>query len=142
MLANVISEAIEELKESLGSRVLENALAKIVVPKRITREHISKYVRKAFRTGAWKFLAKEARALLLVSSRTVNTVKSYVLYSILKEIFIKIELTSLRGKALYYGLLLLSKRLGSVAKALKQGYLALLFTGISYLNNPPMFRPF
>ena len=80
------------------------------------------------------------RDSLLVASKVIKTVKSPILYEILRELLIRIELSTLKGKALYYGLIILARKLGSITKALKEGSLALLYTGISYINNPPMFK--
>ncbi len=140
LLATALAKGREALKESLSENILKTAFSELALPETITGEVIGKYVRKAMRTGVWRTLPREAKALLLVASKVIKTVKSHVLYEILRELLIRIELSTLKGKALYYGLIILARKLGSITKALKEGYLALLYTGISYLNNPPMFK--
>jgi len=142
LLAKVFADASEAFGGEASSESLKEALARMLIPNTITNAVIEKYFRKAARTGAWRALPREAKALLLASRKTVRRVRSATLARILREIFVRIELTTLKGRALYYGLLILSRRLGSIVKALKEGYLALLYAGISYLNNPPMFRIF
>lgn len=93
--------------------------------------------RKALRLGLWGFLEPEKRALILVLRRWVGRVKSPVLIKILEEIYVEIELNTFRGRALFYGVLVaLRSGLLEVLESLK----FLLYLGISYLSNPPLFR--
>ena len=118
----------------------KRVLAKIVLPTRITRQVILLYIRKAFRTGVWRTLSPEARALLLLSSRIISVVKSRTLDSILRHIFVEIELHTFRGKALFTGIILAFRNLASKVSEILRDITAILFLGISYLNNPLMYR--
>jgi len=123
-----VSEDIVVLAKSTVSRFL--------VPSKITKETIKHYVKKALRNSVWYKLRQESRALLL-ASRFLLVVKSPVLKSILREVFLEIELYTLRGKAVFYGVLV----------ALRQGLLEalgnlkrLITLGVGYLNLPVMWR--
>ncbi len=114
-------------------------LAKLVLPKKITREVVLLYIRKAFRTGAWRTLSPEARALLL-ASRILTQVRSPILDSLLRRIFVEIELSTFRGKALFTGIILAFKNFASRVREILRDVTKILFLGVSYLNNPPMYR--
>ncbi len=125
-------------------RFIDNAsmlLARALVSQPLTPHIVSTYLRKAFRSGAWKTLSPEERALLIFISRYWRReIRSKTLVEILKRIAMKIELSTLRGRALLYGLAEYVRRgLGTIADALRN-IGTLLWLGISYLNNPPMYR--
>lgn len=130
------------LDEDVGDSV-RRVLSRMVLPRVITGEVVSRYVRKALRLGVWGRLAPETRALLLVCRRLARPVKSRVLAEILSETFLRIELAGLRGKALFYGVVEFVRRgLGSIEDALRSVG-RVLCLGISYLNNPPpILRPY
>jgi len=84
----------------------------------------------------WYKLKQESRALL-IASKSLLVVKSPVLKNILRGIFLEIELCTLRGKAVFYGVLV----------ALRQGLIEalgnfkrLITLGVSYLNLPELWR--
>jgi len=115
-----------------------SVVSKFLVPGEITREVITHYTRKALRSGVWWRLKRELRALLL-AVRFLAVVKSPLLKSILREVFTEIELSTLRGKAVFYGVLValrqgLLEALGNIKK--------LTTLGVGYLNLPVMWRIF
>jgi len=128
--------------EGPGQHVVLKAkelLTKILLPKKVTGNIVDRYVKKALRTGAWRSLKQENRAILIVA-RKWGVIKSPILKSILYRIFLEIELHTIRGKALFYGIILTIKgtiyRLHELLKDLSK----LLALGLFYLNNPPMYR--
>ncbi|MEM4888966.1 MAG: hypothetical protein QXJ64_05970 [Thermosphaera sp.] len=81
-------------------------MTKIIIPSfNSAGGTVQSYIRKAIRTGAWRSLKPESRALLLALRSWKKSVKSPVLQSILSRIFIEIELHTTRGKAIFYGIL-------------------------------------
>jgi len=107
-----------------------------LLPGEINRDVVEHYVRKALRSNAWTRLKRESRALLL-ATRSLKAIKSRVLRGILEEIFLEIELSTLRGRAVFYGVLL----------ALRQGLIHILgdikriiTLGVGYLNLPLPWR--
>lgn len=135
-LANLI---IEHEGEEPSTHIL-NLLKKIVLPKQITRSIVVKYIRKAICNRSWYKLKLEEKVLLKLTSQVIVKVKSPVLKKILEDIFIKIELASIKGQALYYGLLIALKNRLFEIKNLLSNVKKILFIGISYLNNPPWYR--
>lgn len=117
-------------------------LGRITIPTKINKDVIKKYIKKAQRTKAWKTLKPENRALLIALLRWGGEVKSILLKKILEEIFIEIELHTLRGKAILYGFLLSMKKKLFPLKELLQNISRAIVIGISYLNNPPTCRPY
>ncbi|MEM4490589.1 MAG: hypothetical protein QXK41_05455, partial [Desulfurococcaceae archaeon] len=81
---------------------------------------------------------------ILALRKWKNKINSPTLKTILEEIYVEIELNTLKGKALLYGVMI----------ALRDGILQYLNTtqetinslkkliciGISYLSNPPLYR--
>ena len=141
-MTTLMAKMAELAEEGIGQPVASRArelLAKMILPKRVTGEIIGKYVRKAIRVGAWRYLKQESRALLIIARRW-RLIKSPTLKSILYKIFLEIELYTLRGKALFYGIILAMKNtIYKLQEALKD-YSKLLTIGIFYLNNPLMYR--
>ena len=117
-------------------------LTHILIPEHIDSKLISYYyLRKALRVGAWRSLSREARALLIVASRvSLKTVKSRVLKEVLKSVFLEIELHTLKGKALLYGILTQLRRGVSKLVDILKDVTKLLCLGISYLNNPLAYK--
>lgn len=140
----LLAEAVagEVASTALDSEVRE-ALREVVPPRVIRGEVIGRYLRKALRNGVWRLLTRSERALLWLSSRIVTVVKSPLLADALKRLFVEIELGCVRGRALYYGLIVAvrSGMFGSVREALRD-LQAVLCLGISYINNPPVFRSY
>jgi len=118
---------------------VKGILSRILLPKRYTCEILKKYIRKALINKSWYTLSRTERLLLWLTSKIVSIVKSPTLKRVIDEIVLKIELASLKGKALYYGVLLLIKRLRRVEEIL-ENIVEVLYTGISYINNPPLYR--
>ncbi|WP_440059988.1 hypothetical protein ACSU1N_02205 [Thermogladius sp. 4427co] len=112
-------------------------IARVLLPRHVDRFVVEKYVRKAIRTAAWRSLRVESRALLLALRRFQGVVKSMVLKSILYDIFVEIELSTLRGRALFYGFIqAIRNGLEQVLGDLKR----VLTLGIFYLNTPTHYR--
>ena len=134
---------ITELAQSNQAQPLSSKakriLAKIILPKKINGETISKYIKKAYRTGAWRNLEREARALLILLRRW-GTIKSHTLKNVLHRILLEIELHTLKGQALYYGIILAMKNPIYKLHELLRNTTKLLIMGIFYLNNPPVYR--
>ena len=132
----------EESSESSG-RAARSVLKDLLLPRYFTREYVSRLLKRAIRNGSWRFLSPFQRSLLLVCSRICRRVRSEALYNALSEIAIDIELHSTRGRALYYGVLVLLKKASPIKRILEVAYRNiehLLYQGLSYLNNPPVFR--
>ena len=123
---------------NVGPEALE-VFNRITLPERITGELISRYVRRAIRLGTWRRLKPESRALLLVARR-FTVLRSPAVTSVVRGVLLEIEVRTLRGRALLYGILIALRdpflRLAGVLKDVAK----LLVLGISYLNNPPVFR--
>jgi len=139
-IVTIIVNAWRELVErgvSEDSVVLARSIvSKFLISRVVDRGVIEYYVRKALRSGVWFKLKQESRALIL-ASRFLSVIKSPVLNGILRELFLEIELCTLRGKAVFYGVLV----------ALRQGLLEalgdlkrLVTLGVGYLNLPVMWR--
>ena len=133
--------------EGPGHQALEAAkqlVADLLVPRRVSGPTVDKYFRKAIRTGAHRNLPKEAMALLYILRRWQRRIISTQLLTVLRNIFLQIELHTTRGQALLYGTLLAMKNplhqitglLENAAKHIAQ----LIYLGLSYLNNPPIYR--
>ena len=125
--------------------VAKEFVARVLLPERITRGVIESFYRKALRYRIWHRLDTFERALIYALRTFPKPIKSPVLTSIVRRILLEIELQTTQGKALFYGALLALKRLqigvlDLVKKAAKEFYHVLLYLGISYLNDPPMYR--
>ncbi|RLE88761.1 MAG: hypothetical protein DRN04_16930 [Thermoprotei archaeon] len=127
-----------EEKSKLDKEIKET-LTKIILPKKITQAHLRKYIRKALANRSWHLLTKLERSLLWLTSKIVPTVKSPTLRKTIQQILLKIELATTRGKALYYGILILIKKLKRIEETV-QNLTYTLYLGLSYLNNPPTYR--
>lgn len=137
IIATAFNVLIEKgLEKSVESKARE-FLKKILLPNVITREVVEKYFRKALRLGVWKTLKPESRALILVLRKFPHPIKSPSLKSILHNLFLEIELFTFRGKALFYGFVIAIK---NCLQRILENVSSLLALGISYLNNPPMYR--
>ncbi len=126
--------------------VAKHVASEVLIPKTITSHLLRKYVRKAIQNRVWHKLPQVSRALLYLASKIVYKVKSPLLLKILREIILTIELETVRGKAVYYGTLMLirqePKLVGKIVAKAKTMFNKILFLGISYLNNPPIYRIF
>ena len=112
-------------------------LSDVFLPEIIDCSVIKYYVRKAVRLGVWRLLKPESKALMKASTQWRGIIKSRVLKEILKEIFLQIELNTVRGKALLYGIIItLKNNLRELLTSTKK----LICLGISYLSNPPLYR--
>jgi len=114
-------------------------LAELLLPKKLTGQVISRYVRKAYRHGAWRALSPEGRALLLVA-RLWGEIRSPLLKKIIYNLLVEIELHTTRGKAVFHGLLLQLRRLAMGVRIIALDIKALLIEGLSYLNKPLLYR--
>ncbi|MEM2208534.1 MAG: hypothetical protein QXG17_07585 [Sulfolobales archaeon] len=101
---------------------------------------VKTYIRKAVRTGAWRSLKPESRALLLALRSWKRSVKSPVLRSILTRIFVEIELHTTRGKAIFYGILEAMREAREVLSDLSRNLSKIIAMGIQYMNLPLLYR--
>ncbi len=136
---SIITGLLAERERGISGEILEEAFRRLreaVDPGVIDRAVVERYIRKAVRTGAWRSLSCESRSLLL-ASRFLSKVRSPVLKNIILDIMASIELYTIRGRAIFYGVLL----------ALKQGLVnalsnlrRIITLGIGYLNLPDLWR--
>jgi len=101
---------------------------------------VKTYIRKAVRTGAWRSLKPESRALLLALRSWKRSVKSLVLRSILTRIFVEIELHTTRGKAIFYGILEAMRGAREILSDLSRNLSKIIAMGIQYMNLPLLYR--
>ena len=128
--------------EGARSQILENAkelASTLLLPQRITGTLIARYIRKAIQTRAWHHLPRVSRALLYLARR-LTVAKSPVLVEILRRILMEIELYTIRGQAILYGIIIAMKKAPSLLKNLTENRGIILYLGISYINNPPYLR--
>ena len=132
------SELMSINREDLDKKI-KSKLTMILLPSEITGNYMRKYIRKALANRSWHLLTKLERSLLWLTSKIVPTVKSPVLKKIIQQILLKIELATTKGKALYYGILILIKKLKRIEEIV-QNLVETLYIGLSYINNPPTYR--
>jgi len=138
----LVARLAEVGMEIIGGSIVDGAkdlLAKLLLPREISGKIVDRYIRKALRTNSWRVLRLENRALLLALRRW-RSIKSPTLKSILYRVFLEIELHTLRGKALFYGIIIAMKNYIHRLEEILRDMAKLLAIGISYLNNPPMYR--
>lgn len=139
-ILSILASGLAELAgEEPGQIVVceaENLLAKMILPKRITGNVVIKYVRKAIQVRAWYRLRRIDKLILLLTRR-LPLIKSPVLRSILYKIFLQIELCTVRGKALFYGIIIAMK---NMLDNILNNASRLLTIGLFYLNNPTIYR--
>jgi len=136
-----MAEALERLSvlsPQLLSRAREVAVSLLVPSKPpISVSTVRWYLHRALRNGSWARLSRLQRALLLVASKTVKTVKSQALVEVLKEIFLEVELATARGKAVLAAIVhLLSKTPHLLSTLVKRGLDMLVALGLQLLNHP------
>ena len=113
----------------------------LIAPKEITHETLEKTFRKALRLRIWKKLNPLKRALLYVAKKTITTqVRNPTLKQILTQIIIEIDKHTFKGKALYYGLIIALNRMKILGTKILRNLTALLYLGISYLNESPIYQ--
>ena len=132
------SELMSINREDLDKKI-KSKLTMILLPSEITGNYMRKYIRKALANRSWHILTKLERSLLWLTSKIVPTVKSPTLRKIIQQILLKIELATTKGKALYYGILILIKKLKRIEEIV-QNLVETLYIGLSYINNPPTYR--
>lgn len=120
----------------LGKTAVEY-VSRLLLPERIDRYVVRAYIRKAVRVGLWRSLKAESRALLKALSIWRGVIKSKVLVEIVREVLVTIELGTLRGRSILYGVL---QALRSGLWDLLSSAELLLCLGVSYLSNSPIFR--
>lgn len=142
LLSQILVEAEEQLLHV--HNVARELVSRLLLPKTLTRSILQKYIRKAIQNRSWFKLSQLQRALIYTASKIVEKVKSPILRQLLEEILLTIELATTKGQALYYGTILLTKQAPHLIKQLltqtKQLLAKILFLGINYLNNPPIYR--
>lgn len=133
--------------EGPGLEALEAAkqlVADLLIPRRVSGRVVERYFRKAVRTGASRSLPRESMALLYILRRWSRRIVSTQLLAVLRRIFLEIELHTIRGRALLYGAVLAMKSPHHMIPGLLENawrhVAQLIYMGISYLNNPPMYR--
>jgi len=132
-LSNELSNVVE-----VTSRFKE-----LVLPKVITKDLIVSYVKKALRTRIWFSLNPYQRALLkALTLSKVYVIRSCVLKELVSELLVVIERSTLKGKVLWYGLVIALSTCRYLGQELLFKVETLLYLGINYLNNPPIFRPY
>ena len=114
---------------------INDVLAHVLLPEVIDRHIIKYYIYRAFRNRAWHKLSKHQKALLKVASKVVNTVRSPTLARVLRKIILEVELHTLKGRAIYYGLLT-ALSTGELLSELLKRPTYVMMLGINYLNNP------
>ncbi|MEM2080000.1 MAG: hypothetical protein QW104_04885 [Nitrososphaerota archaeon] len=136
-LAEVSSKGLEnrlvEHVKSLMTKVIAPSLDSV-------GGTVKTYIRKAVRTGAWRSLKPESRALLLALRSWKRSVKSPVLRFILTRIFVEIELHTTRGKAIFYGILEAMREAREVLSDLSRNLSKIIAMGIQYMNLPLLYR--
>ncbi|MEM0066688.1 MAG: hypothetical protein QXH88_07190 [Sulfolobales archaeon] len=134
----------EMSSKGLENRLVEyvkSLMTKIIAPSFDSAGGTVKtYIRKAVRTGAWRSLKPESRALLLALRSWKRSVKSLVLRSILTRIFVEIELHTTRGKAIFYGILEAMREAREVLSDLSGNLSKIIVMGIQYMNLPLLYR--
>jgi len=138
LIARLAEIDMETSGRSAASRAKE-LLAKLLLPGEVSGKIVDRYIRKALRTNSWRTLKPENRALLLALRRW-RSIKSPTLKSTLYRIFLEIELHTLRGEALFYGIILVMRSYMYRLEEVLKNTAKLLAIGISYLNNPLMYR--
>ena len=140
IIVQEMSKYLEEVSQEELTLKVKHILMKLLLPKKITGQVVEYYFRKSIRVGAWRYLKRECRALLLVARKWPKEIKSSTLKNILYNIFLQIELYTLKGKALFYGIILALKSTIYKLHEMLKDVSKLLALGIFYLNNPPMYR--
>ncbi|MET1160150.1 MAG: hypothetical protein ABWW65_04235 [Thermoprotei archaeon] len=126
----------ESVREYIERLIMEKFL-----PDNISPRVIEKYIRKAIQSRIWYYLSRVDRALLILTRR-LPRIKSPVLKQVLKKIFLEIELYTIRGKALFYGLLIAMKNPIYKLEEIIHNIKRIITIGIQYLNNPQIYRIF
>ncbi len=111
-------------------------VAKALIPPRLTRAVLLKYVTRAKRNGAWRTLTKEAKALLLAATKVITEAKSPTLKKALKEALLQIELATLKGIALLHGAIQILKHALYPLISMLNKVTEVLCLGILIINNP------
>ncbi|AFK50622.1 hypothetical protein TCELL_0197 [Thermogladius calderae 1633] len=134
----LLKRAVEGLSREVEYRARE-VVARVLLPERVDGSVVEKYFRKALRHGAWRRLPAHSRGLLLALRRW-GVVKSPTLRAVLREVFLEIELYTLRGRALFYGAIVaLAEGWGRLGELVSKAS-RLLTLGIFYLNLPTVYR--
>ena len=123
------------------NKFIESYYRKLITPPEITKEVLEKSFRKALRLGVWKKLNPLKRALLYTARLArITQVRNLTLKHLLTEIIIEIEKHTLRGRALYYGLIIAINRIRVLGTRILRDLTALLYLGISYINESPIYQ--
>jgi len=136
---SIVTRLLAEREKGVAREAVEEAFRRLreaIDPGVIDRAVVERYIRKAVRTGAWRSLSYESRSLLL-ASRFLPRIKSVVLKSIILDIMASIELYTIRGKAVLYGVFVALKQgLANTLNNLRR----IITLGIAYLNLPDLWR--
>ena len=123
------------------NKFIESYYQKLIAPPEVTREVLEKTFRKALRLGVWKKLEPLKRALLYTARLAqITRIRNPTLKHLLTEIIIEVEKHTLRGRALYYGLLIAMNRIRILGARILRDLTALLYLGISYINESPIYQ--
>ncbi|MEM4970836.1 MAG: hypothetical protein QXE01_06250 [Sulfolobales archaeon] len=127
----------------IGRDVLERVLPGIVdllAPSRIDLKVVEYYFRKAARLGALRYLDPLERSLLIALRIWLSKgykLRSMALIDIARRIIARIELQSLRGRAIAIGALIALKR--GILELLRRVE-ELLVLGLQFINMPTPYR--
>ncbi|MEM4607891.1 MAG: hypothetical protein QXV93_06955, partial [Zestosphaera sp.] len=80
------------------SHTIKQLILRELPPAGFTSDVIEKMFKKAVRLKIWKNLKPEVRALILALRKWKNKISSPILKTILEEIYVEIELNTLKGK--------------------------------------------
>lgn len=115
-------------------------LAKYLAIEKIDLDLIERSIRRAVRLGVFRRLDSSERAFLLALRRWLSkgfALKSRVVIEIAKTILVKIEMFSLRGRAIALGILISLKRgFTEILRDAKK----LLVVGLQFLYTPILYR--
>ena len=110
----------------------------------ITSQHIRRVKIIALRNGRWFKLHPGERAIINLTIKILNYIRSELLIKILLKIFDKISLKiSYIYKAYWIGVKILEKKLETARKIgrLKKDIKYIIYLGIWYLSTPIYYRP-
>lgn len=138
-LAPSLAESLSRNPSLLIKEIFQEFI-ELVVPHRIDRDTVERYYRKAARLGVLHRLDPYDRAFLYSLRLWLSKgyrIRSSVLIDIARRVFASIELSSLRGRAIAFGILIAMRRglrrvLGNIED--------LLILGLQFINMPAMYR--
>lgn len=135
-----LAESILNLFKGHSSRGVQRYLADLLAPRDITPETIDRYLRRAARLGALKNLDPFERAFLNALRTWLSKglrIRSRLIIEITRMLIAKIEIHSLRGRAIAIGVLIaLGKGVRDIVMRIEE----LLVIGLQIINAPAQYR--